>query len=138
MIQLKKKEEILSEWVSGNSSALQKRKRREKYKDVNAAVFEWFQKARAKSIPLSDPFIQAQALKVAENLGKNDFKASNGSRHQIVWNAVSGESNAVDLDTVTEWKEKLVTIVKGYAMKDIFNGDDTGFFLIESYLQKPM
>ena len=73
---IKKKDEILSEWLAGKSSGLRKRKRCAVNEDINDTVFKWFQKARAKSVPLSGPLIQAQALSVAEKLGKSEFKAS--------------------------------------------------------------
>lgn len=130
---LKNKESILSDWTSGKSSSA-KRMRTSLNEDLNAAVFEWFCRARSKSIPLSGPMIQAQALEVAAKMGNHDFKASNGwleafrARHNIVWRDVCGEKNDVDLDVVAEWKSKISSLVEGYAPRDVYNGDETGLF----------
>ena len=42
-------------------------------------------------------------------------------RHNIRQLVVSGEAGDVSNDTVTAWKERLVTLVRGYAAKDIWN-----------------
>ena len=41
---------------------------------------------------------------------------------------MSGESGDVNEDTVTAWRERLVTLVRGYSPKDIWNEDETGCF----------
>ena len=40
---------------------------------------------------------------------------------------MSGESD-VNQETVTAWRERLVTLVHGYSPKDIWNEDETGCF----------
>lgn len=57
-------------------------------------MWEWFVSVRSKNISLSGPIIQAEALEVAQKLGLNEFKASNGwlesfkNRHNIIWKQV--------------------------------------------------
>jgi hypothetical protein len=63
-------------------------------------VWEWFVSVRAKDHRLSGPIVQEYAKKVAEKLGKAEFKASNGwlesfrKRHQIVLNEICGKVTA--------------------------------------------
>ena len=102
--------------------------------DIESATWEWFKRARAMGLTISGPMIQEQALRIAERLNHADFKASNGwldrfrKRHNITFGAVCGERGSVDNATVTSWKEKLPTILEGYAPRDIYNMDETGLF----------
>ena len=79
--------------------------------EINNAVWEWFIAARAKNVPVSGPFLQAEALAVAKKLNITTFKASTGwldsfkARHKISFNNVCGEANDVDEETVSDWKE---------------------------------
>ena len=78
--------------------------------------------------------LQEEALIVASRLGIKDFKASNGwlgrfkERNNIKQLVVSGESGDVNEETVTAWRERLVTLVRGYSPEDIWNEDETGCF----------
>jgi hypothetical protein len=88
-----------------------------------------------ETFKLSGTMMQEHAKEVAEKLEKSEFKASNGwlesfrKRHQIVFNAVCGESGDVCGETVADWVAKLPSVMDGYEPKDIANGDKTGFFL---------
>ena len=46
----------------------------------------------------------------------------------FVWQFCSGEAADVDPSVVSDWGERLKTISQGYALKDIFNADETGLF----------
>ncbi|CAF1199521.1 unnamed protein product [Rotaria sordida] len=41
---------------------------------------------------------------------------------------ICGESAAVDLTTVDEWKKRLVSIIDSYDPNDVYNADETGLF----------
>ena len=49
-------------------------------------------------------------------------------RHNIVFNAVCGEANDVDKQTVADWKGKIEDLVAGYEPRNVYNGDETGLF----------
>lgn len=130
---LQNKEKIMNDWVTENGSRRRKLKTTGNEK-INEAVWEWFVAARAKNLPISGPILQSQALEVAKSLNITTFKASSGwldsfkSRHGIVWNQVCGEAKDVDQSVVSDWKEKLPSLVEGYDPKNIFNGDESGLF----------
>ena len=73
-------------------------------------------------------------LKISDELGNHDFKASNGlldafpKRYSIVFNVICGESAVVPQETVEVWKERLTTIIEGYNLNNIYNCDKTGLF----------
>ncbi|XP_053555651.1 tigger transposable element-derived protein 4-like [Bombina bombina] len=130
---IKNKEKIMEEWLAGNGEVKRKAKATGN-EDLNKLLWEWFVAARSKNLPISGPILQTQALALAKELGKTDFKASNGwlesfkRRHCIVWNEICGEAKDVDQETVSQWEEKLKMLKEPYATKDIYNGDETGLF----------
>ena len=74
-------------------------------------MLRWFNLARHRNIPVSDPMLQEEAKVLAERMGNTDFKASNGwlssfkKHHNIKQFAVSGEAADVSEETVDSWKE---------------------------------
>jgi hypothetical protein len=102
--------------------------------DVNEKTFEWFKQARGKNIPVSGPIICEKAASIAERLGIEDFKASDGwlnsfrNRHNIQWLKVCGESADVDPEVATEYKLRLPDMLSTYDDNDIFNCDEKGLF----------
>jgi hypothetical protein len=49
-------------------------------------------------------------------------------RNNIAFGVQSGEEGQVNKDTCKQWKEKLPSLIEGYAPRDIFNMDETGMF----------
>lgn len=123
----------VKEWEE-NANKNSKKRRWQPFEDVNNAVLEWFNRARAKGLPISGPMVQEKALKFASDLGIPNFNASNGwldrfrVRHGIVFRAVCGESAEVNQDVVSDWKSRLSVITSGYCDSDIYNMDETGLF----------
>lgn len=130
---LKNRESITHDYET-NAPADRKCLRGPQYEDINSTFYDWYSLARQRLVPVSGPMLQEEALIVASRLGINDFKASNGwlgrfkERHNIKQLVVSGESGDVNEETVTAWRERLVTLVRGYSVEDIWNKDETGCF----------
>ena len=131
---VKKQEQIIKEWhLNGNEQRV-----RQFHSGsgvvLDKAVLEWFSKVRNQNVPVSGPMIQAKALEFAEELGIESFKASNGwlerfrKRHDIKFRAICGESSSVNSETVSNWEEKLPSIIQGYSPENILNADETGLF----------
>ena len=101
---------------------------------MNDAVWEWFKKKTEQRTPVDGPIIQEFAMKAAEKLGYPEFKASSGwltrfkERNNLSQHKLCGESADVPEATVYSWKERLGSIISGYAMQDIWNMDETGCF----------
>lgn len=58
-------------------------------------MYEWFVRARAKNMPLFGPVLQAEALAIAKNLSKHDFKAS-------AWKEICCENKDVNAESVSD------------------------------------
>lgn len=131
---LKRKAEFLMEFEGNKNSKRIRLSTNSVYEELNQLVWKWFQRARSLGVPVSGPMVQEQALRYAQELNFPDFKASNGwldrwrKRNNVSWNTVCGEANSVSSTDVTTWKEKLPSLVNGYAARDIFNFDETGMF----------
>ena len=138
---LKNQESITRDYET-NAPAARKRLRGPRYDDVDSTLYDWYCLARQRLVPVTGSMLQEEALIIARSLGINDFKASNGwlqrfkHRNNIKQLVVSGESGDVNQETVTAWRERLVTLVHGYSPKDIWNEDETGCLFFEHCLTK--
>lgn len=68
----------MSEWNSNESSSTQKRSNNEKFSDVNQLLWEWYTRTRESNIPVSGPLLVEEAKLIAESLGEENFKGTNG------------------------------------------------------------
>ena len=133
----KKKRKIEDEFEK-NANPDSKRTCHRTYEDINNLTWTWFQDVRIRKFQISGPLIQERALSFAKELGITTFKGSNGwlgsflKRHNIVFRTMSGERGDVDLTTVTDWKDRVPTIIDDYSPEDIFNMDETGLFYRDS------
>ena len=131
---LKNKQKIMSEWNSNESSSTQKRSNNEKFSDVNQLSWEWYARARESNIPVSGPLLVEEAKLIAESLGEENFKGTNGwlqkwkRRHNITEMSIAGEEGDVSAEKVESWQERVKEITRGYAPQDVWNKDETGSF----------
>ena len=75
---LKKKEFTLDLFENNCSGDRQRKLRKTGNEDVNRLVWNWFQAAKSKGIPIKGYLLQEKAKFFAEQLQLHSFKASNG------------------------------------------------------------
>ena len=96
-------------------------------------IKDWFAKARSANVPVGGTVLREKALEIA-GLDIEDFVASNGwidrfkKQCNVTYKTICGESKSVDMETVEHWRQGLSGKLDGYALKDIFNADETGLF----------
>lgn len=131
---IKKREDIRAKWHAGTNVNQKRSFFKTEGLQVDKLCYEWFVKARNKSIPISGPLLKAKAKEIAEKIDYNDFRASDGwlhkfrIRHNISFKCISGESASVNSDDVQQFFEKIPSLLLGYRPEDVYNADETGLF----------
>ena len=131
---LRKRDLYLEAWESNRASKRQRIVKTTPTESLNELLYSFFSQARDKNIPISGPILQSKALMFADELGIEDFKASNGwltswkKRYNIKQFKISGESADVDLDVVEDFKKRLPDLISPFKPEDVFNCDETGLF----------
>ena len=107
---LQKKDEIMAAYEA-NQSESRKRNHPSQFDEIDEAVYQWYSLARQRQVPVTGPMLQEEALKIAEALGNEVFKASNGwlerfkCQHNLKQFVISGEAPSVSNTTVAGWLE---------------------------------
>ena len=90
---------------------------------------------RTEYLPVSGNLIKEKALKLAELMHIPDFIASDGwldnfrKRHGITFKTVQGEAEAVNLQSLLDWKQQVLQpLLRQFSADDVFNLDETGLF----------
>ena len=132
---LKDRDVIMKAYGEGTKSSTKyMQPRRELYPELNAKVWDFYLEARSKHIPVTGVMLKHEALIRGEELGLENFTASNGwlesfaSRYQLNMSKLHGESAEVDEQICDQWKSQLPTICKDYKLENIYNVDETGIF----------
>ncbi|XP_072918194.1 uncharacterized protein [Hemitrygon akajei] len=91
---IKNKEKVMMEWHS-NSNPDRKRKREGRESDVDTALFQWFQIAKAQHVAISDDVLAAKAKSLAEAMQIRTFIPTVGwiSRWKARHNAFSQQAH---------------------------------------------
>ena len=103
---VRSKKEIISAYEAGLYKDKRKRMKQPSYPDVEKALAEWFKKVRSINVPVNGPLLAEKARYFAEQLGYENFKASNGfldrfkERQGITGQNVCGEEKSVDSSVV--------------------------------------
>ena len=126
------KKVIISAYTGGMYKDKRKRMKQPSYPDVEKAVAEWLKKVRNINVPVNGPLLAEKAWYFAEQLGYDNFKASNGfldrfkERQGTTGQNVCGEEKSVDSSVEDTWVERLPDICRSYGPRDRFNADETG------------
>ena len=123
-----KREEIRIRYESNESNPERKRQRSGKAEDVEGALSQWFNNARARDIPVSGPILAEKAKDLAKHLNREDFNPTNGwlsrwkERHNIVYKRIHGEKKDADLIAADKWIETVLPeILQTYDDENIYN-----------------
>ena len=132
---IKSAEKIKKAYENSSFGTGRKKMRLAKHEDVEKALYVWILAARSEGVPISGELLKEKANQLAQKLGVQDFKCSNGwlcrfkDRHSIVYKSIQGESKDVNQEVVKDWHSTVLpTILKDYEPRDIFNADETGLF----------
>lgn len=130
---IKRRAEVLQEIEKGSNLTAKRLKLSNlHHEDIENTVFEWFTRMRSMHMVINGPIIQAEALRIAKQLGVESFTASQGwlanfkKRHNICSAKLSGERASVDHNVVEDFKKNLPLLLDGYKLSDIYNCDETG------------
>lgn len=131
---LKNSGDYLEQSFQGVNLDCKTKRRKTGNEGIDELLLEWLSNCRSKNIPISGPILQESALQIAEKLGIEDFKASNGwlekfrTRHSIVFRKVTGEAADCPKEEIDSWVETLSSKITDYDAKDVYNCDETGLF----------
>ena len=119
-----------------------KKSRGAKFPEVVKALLTWFKnarEAREQNVAVSGEIMREKAKYFATKLGISDleFDCSSGwlerfkVRHDISFKHICGETNSVVTNSIEmeNWQTKLSKILQDYSPDQIYNADETVFFL---------
>lgn len=121
---VRSRKEIISAYEGGLYNDKRKRMKQPSYPDVEKALAEWFKKMPSINVPVNGPLLAEKARYFAEQLGYENFKASNGfldrfkERQGITGQNVCGEEKSVDSSVVDTQAERLPDICHSYGTRD--------------------
>lgn len=110
---IKNKDKIVKAFEGGDSHS-QRKQRASNHDDLDKAQYKWFVNIREQAIPISGSILKEKAVKYAEELRIENFKASNGwfdrwkGRHGVLFKTVSGEAKSCTADMTASWEETTV------------------------------
>ncbi|XP_006877752.1 PREDICTED: major centromere autoantigen B [Chrysochloris asiatica] len=154
---LKNKRAILaSERKYGVASTCRKTNKLSPYDKLEGLLIAWFQQIRAAGLPVKGIILKEKALRIAEELGMDDFTASNGwldrfrRRHGVMScsgvprprarnSAPRRPAAPASATTVPSegsgggsgrhtWEEQQPSVVEGYASQDVFSAIETSLW----------
>ena len=113
-----------------------KRSRPCEFAEINESLYKWYTLATSRNIYPAGPQLCEKARQIAEKLGVDNFKGSNGwldrwkKRYDVHRMKINGESGDVILsgETIASWKERIPELLRGYSAENIWNLDETGCF----------
>src|SRR6185369_10619531 len=124
-------------WLSTDLNSYQARLKRTSTlptSKIDGPLILWIEKALECNLTITGSIIQEKALRFAELLEVNNFKASSGwlhnfkQRYSIQEYNKHGESQSAPIEQIPQMRIELRNILKDYRLEDIFNCDETGLF----------
>lgn len=116
-------------------SQSRKRKRENKSKTTDEALFVWFKQARAMNALINRSILMAKANDLAKKMGEMNFIATDGwltswkECNGIVYKKLHGEKQDADASGADSWfKTTWLTVLNKYAPENTFNLDETEFY----------
>ena len=128
---LKQRAAIKREYEAGKVNTKTMTLKAPKFPKTEAALVSWLQEAYGADLDTSGPIIKLKAAEFARKVGELGFCASNGwferfnKRNEVVFKRKCGEGNAVDPNTVDNYRSTAgVTLPQRYSPEDIYNCDE--------------
>nr|XP_054767802.1 uncharacterized protein LOC129275054 [Lytechinus pictus] len=93
---LKRKDEWIEQYAQNVPLSRKRKLRKTGNEEINHKVYEWFEGAIDRMIPVNGPMLQQKAVEIARELGIAEFKGSNGwlesfrRRHSISFGKAKG------------------------------------------------
>ncbi|XP_041477908.1 uncharacterized protein LOC121425884 [Lytechinus variegatus] len=93
---LKRKDEWIDQYAQNVPLSRKRKLRKTGNEEINHKVYEWFEGAIDRMIPVNGPMLQQKAVEIARELGIAEFKGSNGwlesfrRRHSISFGKAKG------------------------------------------------
>ncbi|KAK9712064.1 Tc5 transposase DNA-binding domain [Popillia japonica] len=122
---IKYKEKIDAAVAAGSFGSM-RHIRKASHKDIENELLAWFKRARNSNVSISGPLMKEKAKEVSVSIGIDNFQSSDGwlwrfqKRYKISSHVVSGETNKVNENDITEWLKYFYGIRRSYDEKDIF------------------
>ncbi|KAG0437110.1 Tigger transposable element-derived protein 6 [Dictyocoela muelleri] len=126
-----------------NDSALEKRINlsnvQSKYAEIDSFLVKKLKFLRSKNIPVRQNTILKLAMDFYKEKNDCDTTVTNYfvkkfvERNSIKYITLHGEASSADLSMIDAFKENLIIKTKEYAIKDIFNVDETGLYIKAGY-----
>ena len=117
-----------------NQSESQNRNLPSQFDEIDKAVYQWYRLGKQRQVLVTGPMLQEEALKIAEAIGNEVFKAPNRwleqfkYRHNLKQFVISGEAASVSIATVAGWLERMKELTREYNKEDVWNVDESGCF----------
>ena len=111
-----------------------KRMRKPKFEALKEALQMWFATMQVKKAIISDAILLEKGKEFVARLKREEFMASSGwlshfkARHRISQKVLHGDSVSVDAISVSTARSALKKVTSAYALRDIYNMDETGLF----------
>ena len=120
---------------AASMSPSRKRKRTDRYQDIDAAMEKWFASMRAQKKNVIGTEILKRARSFAKELGIQPYTPSFGwlgrwkKRLGICYKKAHGEKGSANTEAAEQWiRNRMPEILLEYEEENIFNADETGLF----------